>query len=139
MTNYLLATAAQAWAMAPQGGAEGQQSGGGMQLFILMGGFVLIFYFLLIRPQKKQQRERQNMLDNIKKGDKIQTNGGLLGIVTAVDAKELTVRIAPEVRVKIARAAVAGVLKAGQEPEAAPVVDKDKDKPNLDKSEETKP
>jgi preprotein translocase subunit YajC len=134
MTSYLLTTAAQAWAMAPQGGADGQQSGGGMQLFILMGGFVLIFYFLLIRPQKKQQRERQAMLDNIKKGDKIQTNGGLLGIVTGVDAKELTVRIAPEVRVKIARGAVAGVLR-GQEAVAAPTVDNDK--PNLNKSEES--
>ncbi|MDR2368919.1 MAG: preprotein translocase subunit YajC [Deltaproteobacteria bacterium] len=135
MMTYLLTTAAQAWAMAPQAGADGQQSGGGMQLFILMGGFVLIFYFLLLRPQKKQQRERQNMLDNIKKGDRIQTNGGLLGVVTGVDAKELTVRIAPEVRVKIARGAVAGVLKAAvTEPEQAG----DKDKPNLSKSEESK-
>jgi preprotein translocase subunit YajC len=137
MTTYLLTTAAQAWAMAPQAGADGQQSGGGMQLFILMGGFVLIFYFLLIRPQKKQQRERQTMLDNIKKGDRIQTNGGLLGVVTAADAKELTVRIAPDVRVKIARGAIAGVLRS-PEPEAAASADKDKDKANLSKSEESK-
>jgi preprotein translocase subunit YajC len=98
-----------------------------------MGGFVLIFYFLLIRPQKKQQRERQQMLDNIKRGDKIQTNGGLLGVVTGVDAKELTVRIAPEVRVKIARAAVAGVVKSS-EAEPAP----EKDKASLAKPEDTK-
>ncbi|MDR1676800.1 MAG: preprotein translocase subunit YajC [Deltaproteobacteria bacterium] len=130
MLTYLLTTAAEAWAMAPQQAtADGQQAGGGMQLFIIMGGFILIFYFLLIRPQKKQQRERQSMLDNIKKGDRIQTNGGLLGVVTGIDNRELTVRIAPEVRVKIARAAVAGVLKSS-EPESAA----EKDKPNLSKS-----
>ena len=138
MLSYLLTTAAQAWAMAPQAGADGQQSGGGMQLFILMGGFVLIFYFLLIRPQKKQQRERQTMLENIKKGDRVQTNGGLLGIVTAVDPKELTVRIAPEVRVKIARGAIAGVIKVS-EPEPAPKEkEKDKEKPSLAKSDDAK-
>ncbi|MDR0354607.1 MAG: preprotein translocase subunit YajC [Deltaproteobacteria bacterium] len=112
MFSLLLSTAAQAWAQSAAGaGGAQQQQGGGAQLFIIMGGFILIFYFLLIRPQKKQQKERQNMLDNIKKGDRIQTNGGLLGTVTGIDASELTVLIAPEVRVKMARAAVAGVLK----------------------------
>jgi preprotein translocase subunit YajC len=98
-----------------------------MELFIIMGGFIAIFYFLLIRPQKKQQRERQSMLDNIKKGDRIQTNGGLLGVVTGVDAKELTLRIAPEVRVKIARSAVAGILKSTDGESAA-----EKDKPKTE-------
>jgi preprotein translocase subunit YajC len=143
MLTYLLTTAAQAWAMAPSGGGEGQQSGGGMQMFILMGGFVLIFYFLLIRPQKKQQRERQSMLDNIKKGDRVQTNGGLLGQVTSVDPKELTVLIAPEVRVKIARGSIAGVVKVSKPDTAADKdkdkeKDKDKDKTSLSKSEESK-
>jgi preprotein translocase subunit YajC len=101
--------------MAPpssSGGAEGAtQQGGGFQMIFIMLGFVAIFYFLLIRPQKKQQRERQNMLDSIKKGDRIQTTGGLLGVITAVDRAEVTLRIAPEVRVKLARSAVAAVLK----------------------------
>jgi preprotein translocase subunit YajC len=137
MWTYLLTTAAQAWAMAPQQAADGtQQSGGGMQLFLIMGGFIAIFYFLMIRPQKRQQRERQNMLDNIKKGDRIQTTGGLLGMVTSVDAKELTVRIAPDVRVKIARGAVAGVLKSSDVSETA--ADKDKDRTSLTKPEDTK-
>ncbi|MDR1487813.1 MAG: preprotein translocase subunit YajC [Deltaproteobacteria bacterium] len=114
MLTYLLFTASQAWAMAPSQGAEGQPQGGGMQLFIIMGGFILIFYFLLLRPQRKQQRERQAMIDGIKKGDRIQTTGGLLGTVTAVDQKEITLRIAPEVRVKLARAGVAGVVKGGE-------------------------
>jgi preprotein translocase subunit YajC len=88
--------------------------------FIMMAGFVLILYFFLLRPQKKQQVERQKMLDSIQKGDRIQTVGGLLGVVTAVDPKEVTVRIAPEVRVKIARSAVAGVQKTPTGDVAAP-------------------
>ncbi|MDR3204115.1 MAG: preprotein translocase subunit YajC [Deltaproteobacteria bacterium] len=116
LTNLFL-TASQAWAMAPSPGGEGgTQQGGGAQLFIIMGGFILIFYFLLIRPQKKQQKERQLMLDNIKKGDRIQTSGGLLGVVTGVDQRELTVRIAPEVRVKLAKGAVVAVLKSEESP-----------------------
>jgi preprotein translocase subunit YajC len=123
MLTSLLLTAAQAWAMAPQqqsaDGSAPAQQGGGFQMIFIMVGFIAIFYFLLLRPQKKQQRERQNMLDAIKKGDRIQTNGGLLGVVTAVDRTELTVRIAPEVRVKLARGAVAAVLKPSDTPAAA--------------------
>jgi preprotein translocase subunit YajC len=117
MLTYMYLAAAQAWALGapPQSGEGGApQGGGGAQMFLLLGGFFVIFYFLMLRPQKKQQRERQSMLDNIKKGDRIQTSGGLLGVVTAVDKSELTIRIAPEVRVKIARSAVAGVLKSGE-------------------------
>jgi preprotein translocase subunit YajC len=84
--------------------------------FIMMAGFVLILYFFLLRPQKKQQVERQKMLDSIQKGDRIQTVGGLLGVVTAVDPKEVTLRIAPEVRVKIARSAVAAIQRSGSAP-----------------------
>ena len=131
LTSFLLA-AAQAWAMAPQQGGEGgQPQGGGGSMIFIMVGFIAIFYFLLLRPQKKQQRERQNMLDSIKKGDRIQTSGGLLGMVTAVDQKEITLRIAPEVRVKIARGAVAAVLKAGDAPQA------EAEKPKLDKSDKS--
>ncbi|MDR0621550.1 MAG: preprotein translocase subunit YajC [Deltaproteobacteria bacterium] len=140
MLTYLLTTAAQAWAMAPQQTADGQQSGGGMQLFILMGGFILIFYFLLIRPQKKQQRERQNMLDNIKKGDRVQTNGGLLGVITGVDAKEVTLRIAPEVRVKVARVAIAGVIRVTADSEStAKAKGKDAEADDGEKTDLSKP
>jgi preprotein translocase subunit YajC len=118
MLSYLALGAAQAWAMAtpPQSGEGGAaQQGGGAQFFIFIIGFIVIFYFLMLRPQKKQQRERQNMLDNIQKGDRIQTTGGLIGQVTATDQKELTVLIAPEVRVKIARGSVAAVVKSGSD------------------------
>jgi preprotein translocase subunit YajC len=136
LTAFLLA-ASQAWAAAPaQQTADGApaQQGGGAQMIFIMVGFIAIFYFLLLRPQKKQQRERQNMLDSVKKGDRVQTSGGLLGMVTAVDRAEITLRIAPEVRVKIARAAVAAVLKPGEAPAPDPA-----DKGSSDKGSSDKP
>jgi preprotein translocase subunit YajC len=120
MLSDLVLSAATAFAAAPQPPADGSggasAGGGGAQLVIFIVGFILIFYFLMLRPQKKQQRERQNMLDSIRKGDRIQTSGGLLCTVTHVEQKELTVLIAPEVRVKIARSAVSGILRHGDKP-----------------------
>jgi preprotein translocase subunit YajC len=74
------------------------------------------------------------MLDNLKKGDRIQTSGGLLGIITAADQKEITLRIAPEVRVKIARSAVAGVVRAQDAPLPADAKSSSPSKAEDDKS-----
>ncbi|MDR1606999.1 MAG: preprotein translocase subunit YajC [Deltaproteobacteria bacterium] len=116
MLNYLTILVGQAYAMAPSPSGEGgaQQQGGAGMTLIMVAGFFLILYFFLLRPQKKQQAERQKMLDAIQKGDRIQTVGGLLGVVTAVDQKEVTIRVAADVRVKIARSAVAGIQKGGE-------------------------
>ncbi|MEA3316043.1 MAG: preprotein translocase subunit YajC [Campylobacterota bacterium] len=51
-----------------------------------------IFYFLIIRPQQKQQKEHQEMRDNLQKGDKIITNGGLLVEITKVEEEFLTTK-----------------------------------------------
>ena len=70
-----------------------------------------IFYFLLIRPQQKKAREHQAMLAAIRRGDKIVTNGGIIGNVSKLTSeKELLVEIADGVRVRILRAMIAEVL-----------------------------
>ena len=69
------------------------------------------FYFLLIRPQQKRQKEHQTMLDAIKRGDNIVTNGGLIGKVTGVTDENLTVEIAQDVKVKVLRSAIASIKK----------------------------
>lgn len=63
-------------------------------LFMMLPIFVL-FYLLFIRPQRKDQNERQLMLDNMKKNDRIVTVGGILGVVTNVDRdkKEVTIKV----------------------------------------------
>lgn len=68
---------------------------------------VVIFYFLLIRPQQKKAKEHKQMISTIQKGDNIITTGGIYGRVTAVSDDAFTVEIADNVRVKIAKDAVA--------------------------------
>ncbi|WP_371370732.1 preprotein translocase subunit YajC [Sporomusa aerivorans] len=70
---------------------------------VLMG---VIFYFLLYRPQKKEQSRRQELLNNLKKGERIVTIGGLYGTITALSEKTATIKIADKVEVDISRTAV---------------------------------
>lgn len=71
--------------------------------FFLMGG---IFYFMLWKPQKKQQQERQNLLNSLKKGDKIITIGGIYGTITDISERTVKVEVAEGVEVTMVRSAV---------------------------------
>lgn len=69
-----------------------------------------VFWFFLIRPQKKQQQTRQTMLNELKKGDKIITIGGIYGTITEIGENKLTIRIADKVEIKAEKFAVDKVL-----------------------------
>jgi len=88
---------------------------GSTSSIILMLAMFAVFYFLLIRPQQKKAKEHQKMLEAIKKGDEVATNGGLIGRVTAVTGKTITLEVSEKVRVRVLRSQVAGPL--GTEPE----------------------
>ena len=100
--------AAVAYAMGSPGGAppEGGLAVILVNLFPLILIFV-IFYFLLIRPQQKKAREHQKMLENLKKGDKVVTNGGLHGTIVGLTLTVVTLQVADNVRVKVDRSAIA--------------------------------
>lgn len=98
-----------AYAMGTGGGAAGQGAGGFSSLIPIILMFV-IFYFLLIRPQQKKSKEHREMINRLKKGDRVITSGGLHGRITAVNDTTMTVEIADKVRVKIARGNVAQLL-----------------------------
>ncbi len=70
----------------------------------------VIFYFLLIRPQQQHQKRRKEMLENLKKGDRVVTVGGIYGMLKEVREDTLVVRIADNVNVKMARQGVDRVL-----------------------------
>ncbi len=99
-----------AYAMGAPGGAAGQQGAGGFSGIFMMLIIFGIFYFILIRPQQKKMKEHKKMVDELKKGDKIITQGGIYGTVTNTGVHKLTVEIADGVKVKIARGAVGTVL-----------------------------
>lgn len=71
---------------------------------------VAVFYFLLIRPQMRQKKALQNMLSSVKKGDRIVTQGGLIGTVVNVFPTILEIKINEETKAKIKRSAVSEVL-----------------------------
>jgi len=67
-----------------------------------------IFYFMIIKPQQKQQKEHQSMIDNLQKGDKIVTNGGLLVEIVKVEDDILTVTSAKDgAKLRLVRSYVA--------------------------------
>jgi preprotein translocase subunit YajC len=90
-----------------------------MSFFFMMGAIFLVFYLLVMRPQSKKQRERDDMIKNAVKGDRIVTNGGIHGVVTGVSDEALTVEIArvkggARVEVKVARSGVSSLTKVSK-------------------------
>ena len=71
----------------------------------------VVFYFLLIRPQQKKQKQHREMLQALRRGDRVVTAGGIIGQITKVNSEtELTLEIAESVRVKVARGMISDIL-----------------------------
>src|SRR4051794_19490960 len=83
--------------------------------FGMLGGFIpmilifVIFYVVLMLPMQKQRKALAAMIENLKKGDKVVTSGGLFGEVTSVEGPTVLLRIADNVRVRIAKSAITGL------------------------------
>jgi preprotein translocase subunit YajC len=110
-----------AYAQAAGGGLGGDGMLTGLLPIVLI---FVVFWFLLIRPQQKRMKEHKALIANLRRGDKVVTGGGIIGIVTKViDEGEVEVEIAPEVKVRVARGTVTEVLN-----KTAPVAAKADDK-----------
>lgn len=70
---------------------------------------IIVFYFLLIRPQQQRAKQHKAMIDNLRKGDEVITQGGILGKITRVGDTEVTVELAEGVRVKVIKPTIAEV------------------------------
>ena len=95
--------------------AAAQQGSGqsAMPMIMMFGAIAVAFYFIIIRPQKREQRQRQLMLEGVKKGDKVVTIGGIHGVVVDVDnnASVVTVEVAKNVRLNFTKSAVSSMVK----------------------------
>ncbi|TAK52887.1 MAG: preprotein translocase subunit YajC [Bacteroidetes bacterium] len=90
--------------------AQPGEGGGSMISTLVMFSLIIfIFYFMIIRPQQKRQKERQQLLDGVKKGDKIISVGGMHGTVIGIEDKTLLVQIADDVKVKMEKTAVSTI------------------------------
>ena len=102
-----------AWAQAaeaapkPPGFMEGLQQ---MAPALLM--VMAVFYFIMIRPTQKKQKKRQELLGNLKKGDKVVTTSGIIGTIVGTSEKTVVLKIADNVKIKLIRSAVAGLTES---------------------------
>jgi preprotein translocase subunit YajC len=85
-------------------------SGGSGFLFIIIIAFLLL-YLIVVRPQKRRQNVQQQMLSELEVGDEVLTAGGIYGTVTSIDENEVSVEIAPQLVVRVARRAIAGITE----------------------------
>ena len=91
-------------------------NGGGFVVWLPLIFIFVIFYFLLILPQQRRQKKWQQMLSNLKTGDKVVTSGGLHGTIVALREDFLHLRVPPDnLRVEVSRSSVVSVAGAGGE------------------------
>ncbi len=100
---------------APEGGgAAGGSGGGGTQLVTMLvtfGLIIVVFYFLVIRPQNRKQRDAKKMLQNIRKGDRVVTIGGMHGSVESVKDESVVLRVDDNVKLKFNKSAISQVIE----------------------------
>ena len=83
---------------------------GGLESMLPLVAIFVIFYFLLIRPQQKKAKEHKALLASVRRGDRVLTGGGILGVVTkVVDEHHVQVEIAEGVRVKVLKSTIADI------------------------------
>ena len=116
----------QAWAQGAGGGNDFL-----VQLFPLVLIFI-VFYFLLIRPQQSKMKAQREMLAGVKRGDRVVTGGGIIGLVTKVIGdNELQVELAEGVRVRIIKQTITDILTRGESVRGAKDAAEEDDKPLL--------
>jgi preprotein translocase subunit YajC len=91
---------------------------GGGEMITQLLPFALIFvimYFLILRPQQKRVKSHQEMVKNVRRGDTVVTNGGLIGrVAKVVDDHEIEIEISDDVRVRQSRSMIAEVRSKGE-------------------------
>lgn len=94
----------------PAGGGQSSMLLQMVPLLLVVG----IFYVLMILPARKKQKQHTEMIENLRPGDKIVTNGGILGTVVGVTDKVIQLRIADQVKIEVAKHAIAGMQERGE-------------------------
>ena len=93
--------------------AGGQGGGGGLMAYLPFILILAIMYFLMIRPQAKRQKEKQRMLEALKKGDRVVTIGGIHGTVSGLkgkDKKIVNLKVSNNTNISLNRSAISGLV-----------------------------
>jgi preprotein translocase subunit YajC len=89
--------------------------GSGLVTFLPLVLIMVIFYVMLILPAQRRQKKTNEMLAALKTGDKVLTSGGIYGTIVGLEGEAVQLRIADQVKVKVARSAITGVQPEGKE------------------------
>ena len=95
--------------------AAAAPAAGGLEAFLPLILIFVVFYFLLIRPQQKKAKQHRDMLQALRRGDRVVTGGGIIGTVSKLEGDtEVTVEIADNVKVRVLRGTIQDVLHKTQ-------------------------
>lgn len=93
--------------------AGGQEGGGGLITLVWFGLIFVLMYLLLIRPQRKKQKEHEKLINELKKGDRVVTSGGMFGTIFAIDDdRKIVVLKVGEVKMEFLKSSIAGRVEA---------------------------
>ena len=95
--------------------AQASSQPGGITLFLPLILIMVIFYFLMIMPAQRRQKKVNEMLKNLKNGDKVVTTGGIYGTIVGLEGDAIQLRIAEQVKIKVSRSAIAGLQLESKE------------------------
>ena len=86
--------------------AAGQQAGGGWSFWLMIILMFVIMYFFMIRPQRKQQKELEKFRNELKKGDKVITAGGIYGTVGEIEEKTILLKVDGDVKLRVDKSSI---------------------------------
>lgn len=114
MSFFNFISNAHAMGPAPQGG-QGDPIMSLVASLLPLILIIVVFYFLLIRPQQKRAKEHRQMLENLKRGDKVITVGGLYGVVDSVNPNTVVLKVADNVKLKFSKQSIAALRPQSDE------------------------
>ncbi|MEA1980909.1 MAG: preprotein translocase subunit YajC [candidate division Zixibacteria bacterium] len=99
------------WQILMSGNPDG--GGGGIVTLVWFGLIFVIMYLLLIRPQRKKQKEHDQLLQNLKKGDKVVTSGGMFGTIFAIDEERsrIVLKISNDTKLEFLKSSIAAKVE----------------------------
>ncbi len=88
---------------------QGAQGSAGWVAFLPMILVFAVFYLIVMLPARKQQKKKDAMLAALKKGDRVVTSGGIYGTVAGVEDQAVMLKVAENVKIRVAKSAIAGL------------------------------
>ncbi len=102
-------------------GAAQRPAGGGASFWIMILLMFAVMYFFMIRPQRKQQKELEKFRNELKKGDKVVTAGGIYGTVAEIQEKSVLIKVDGEVKLRVDKNSIvrdySDAQAAGEQPQ----------------------